>query len=93
MDAGSRGGRIRVSTRALPAALRVEIEDDGPGIPAAIRDKVFAPFFSTKKAGTGLGLPFARQVLAEHGTTLALESSDAGTRFSFDLPYANGDAS
>jgi PAS domain S-box-containing protein len=93
MDAGSRGGRIRVATRALPAALRVEIEDDGPGIPAAIRDKVFAPFFSTKKAGTGLGLPFTRQVLAEHGATLALESSEAGTRFSFDLPYASGEVS
>ena len=93
MDAGSRGGTIKVSTRALPGAVRIEIADDGPGIPAAIQDRVFAPFFSTKKAGTGLGLPFTRQVLAEHGATLELESSEAGTRFRFDLPYANGEAS
>ena len=93
MDAGSRGGTIKVATRALPDAVRVEIEDDGPGIPSAIKDRVFTPFFSTKKAGTGLGLPFARQVLAEHGATLALESSAAGTRFWFDLPYVNGEPS
>ena len=93
MEALSRGGTVRVRTQALPTALRCGVEDDGPGIPAELRDKVFTPFFSTKRAGTGLGLPFARQVLAEHDTTLELETSERGTRFWFDLPYAAGNAS
>jgi PAS domain S-box-containing protein len=92
MEAMSRGGTLRVSTRVLPGGLRCTIEDEGPGIPAAVREKVFTPFFSTKHAGTGLGLPFARQVLAEHGATLELETSEHGTRFWFDLPFATGDA-
>jgi len=88
MEAMSRGGMLKVSTAALPAAVRCTVEDDGPGIPSELRERIFAPFFSTKRAGTGLGLPFARQVLAEHDTALEFESSERGTRFWFDLPYA-----
>jgi PAS domain S-box-containing protein len=55
MEAMSRGGTLKVSTMALPTSVRCTVEDDGPGIPAELRDRIFAPFFSTKRAGTGSG--------------------------------------
>jgi PAS domain S-box-containing protein len=88
MDALPQGGNVELATRVVASGVRCEIRDDGPGIPPELKDKVFAPFFSTKHAGTGLGLPFARQVLAEHDADLELESSSRGTRFWFVLPFA-----
>ncbi len=93
MEAMPPGGRLRVSTRAATGGVLCMIEDEGPGIPPELRERVFAPFFSTKRAGTGLGLPFARQVLAEHASALEFESSNRGTRFWFVLPFGAGDLS
>jgi PAS domain S-box-containing protein len=93
MEALPPGGRISISTQVDTDGVRCTVADDGPGIPREIQERIFQPFFSTKRSGTGLGLPFARQVLAEHGATLALASTPgAGTRFSFVLPHARGEA-
>ena len=69
----------------------IEIEDNGAGIPPEIREKIFQPFFTTKEAGkgTGLGLPICRQIVADHGGAIALESSPgAGTLFRLAFPVA-----
>ena len=74
------------------AMVRVEIEDNGPGMDEATRKRVFEPFFTTKGpgVGTGLGLSVSYFIVAEeHGGTLAVESGPgAGTRFVVRLPIA-----
>jgi PAS domain S-box-containing protein len=96
MEALPHGGRVAVTTKATDAGLACSVVDDGPGIPPEVAERIFLPFFSTKHAGTGLGLPFVRQVLVEHGSTLELDAADdpapgRGARFHFVLPYADGE--
>ncbi len=55
--------------------LRIEIRDQGPGIPSELREKVFAPFFSNRTNGTGLGLAIVRQIAENHGGTIVIDSS------------------
>ena len=66
---------------------QVTIEDDGPGVPPEITERIFLPFFTTKPTGSGIGLPLARQILAGHGADLLLDKSPelGGARFSFRL--------
>jgi signal transduction histidine kinase len=85
------GGTIRISTRYLPAAGQVQISfwDNGLGIPPEIRDKIFDPFFSTKKTGegTGLGLSVSYGIIREHGGDIQVESEPGHwTRFTLTLP-------
>ncbi|MEP7026993.1 MAG: ATP-binding protein [Candidatus Eisenbacteria bacterium] len=92
MEALPHGGRISVTTRKVAGGVECAVADDGPGIPADVRERMFTPFFSTKRSGTGLGLPFVRQVIREHETTLELDSMPArGTRFAFVLSHAVAD--
>ncbi|MGQ9689345.1 MAG: sensor histidine kinase [Desulfobaccales bacterium] len=68
--------------------VTIEVRDNGPGIPEAIQDKIFQPFFTTKEEGTGLGLSIATRILGEHGGWLDLESRPGqGTTFTINLPY------
>jgi signal transduction histidine kinase len=72
---------------AMPQAWVVSIVDSGPGIPADARDKVFTPFFTTKRRGTGLGLPTAKRLVEAHGGTIAIDCPGAGgTRVIVQLP-------
>jgi len=67
--------------------------DNGPGVPASIRDKIFEPFFSTKEEGTGLGLSIASRIIQEHGGFLELTSREGeGAVFIITLPYREEDA-
>jgi len=56
----------------------VEIRDNGPGIPAALQERVLEPFFTTKARGGGLGLPIAKRSAELHGGSLTLTSPDTG---------------
>ena len=56
------------------------IEDNGPGIPEAILDQVFIPFFTTKREGSGIGLSLSRQIMTAHGGDVVIESAESGTR-------------
>jgi signal transduction histidine kinase len=86
------GGRVALRSEVGPAEgqLRVSIIDSGPGIPEAIAQKIFEPFFSTKGSkGTGLGLAVARKTVREHGGDLTLESIEGeGTTFRVTLPVS-----
>jgi signal transduction histidine kinase len=65
----------------------IRISDSGPGVPEAVRKRVFEPFFSTKEEGTGLGLSIAARIVEEHGGTLELESREGeGATFVIGLP-------
>ena len=61
--------------------------DDGPGIPASEREKLFLPYYSTKRRGSGLGLAIVRRIIAEHGGSIeAGDNTPHGTRFTIELP-------
>lgn len=84
-----RPGRVRLSTSLAGGRIRVEVQDDGPGIPPEHLDRVFEPFFTTKAAGkgTGLGLPVVYGIVSEHGGTISAENvPGGGARFTVDLP-------
>ena len=70
------------------AFVCIDVADDGRGIPANVRDSIFEPFFTTKPSGTGLGLAVVKRVVDAHGGELAVDSSEAGTRFRVMLPAA-----
>jgi two-component system, NtrC family, sensor kinase len=74
------GGEVRVSVRRAGGRVGIAVEDDGPGIPAEIRDRILDPFFSTKPEGegTGLGLTVTRTIADAHGGELAFEFPPRG---------------
>ena len=65
-------GTLRVAVEPAGRWVRVSVADTGPGIPAGREETIFAPFFTTKERGTGLGLAVARAAVAAHGGTLAI---------------------
>ena len=82
-------GNIRVATEFLDPDIVVTIEDDGCGMPPDVLERIFDPFFSTKKAGEGmgLGLSLSYQMVKNHGGDIRVESeADKGTRFWISLP-------
>ena len=88
-----RGGRVLVRTRAgMGGEVVVEVEDDGPGIPAGLRERIFEVFFSSRGGGTGLGLPIARQIIERHGGKIEVESTEGnGSTFRMHLPRHHAD--
>jgi len=67
--------------------LEVRIRDNGPGIPAAVKGRVFDPFFTTRTQGTGLGLSICQSIVREHGGSISIESVvGQGTTVILDLP-------
>ena len=71
--------------------LRIGIVDEGPGIPGAIRDRIFEPFFSTKSRGSGLGLSVCHSIVAKHDGRIDVTSSvGSGAAFEIYLPAAPG---
>jgi signal transduction histidine kinase len=65
------------------------VADNGPGIPAAVRNRVFDPFFTTKKDGTGLGLSISQKIARDHGGIITVSSVEGkGTTFQINLPVS-----
>jgi signal transduction histidine kinase len=88
-DAIGEGGRISLRAARLAAAggLVITVEDDGPGIGDEDKARIFTPFFTTKAAGTGLGLTISRALVEQHGGRLEVESVPGrGTIFVLVLP-------
>jgi two-component system nitrogen regulation sensor histidine kinase GlnL len=77
---------LRLGERILRMALRVDVVDDGPGVPAALRDTLFQPLVSGRADGTGLGLALSREIAHEHGGELRYSSWPGETVFSLFLP-------
>ena len=89
IEAMDRKGRIVIETaHDEPNHLvRIVIADNGPGIPPEEREKLFLPYYSTKRRGSGLGLAIVRRIIAEHGGTIdASDNEPTGTRFTIELP-------
>jgi two-component system nitrogen regulation sensor histidine kinase NtrY len=89
IEAMNRSGVITVETHhdASASLVRLIVSDDGPGIPVAEREKLFMPYYSTKRRGSGLGLAIVRRIVAEHGGTIEVgDNQPCGTRFTIELP-------
>jgi len=84
------GGDLMVSTEPDRRGVCLHVTDTGLGIPAKDLDRIFAPYYSTRKGGTGLGLPTVRRIVQEHDGTLEVHSEvGRGTRFTIWLPAAD----
>jgi len=83
------GGVLELQTYLKGDQVVLEIIDTGEGMPAETQSKMFDAFFSTKKDGSGLGLPTVRKIVeAHHGTIACQSESGRGTRFRIELPAA-----
>jgi len=83
------GGTLVVRLTKERDAAIIEVSDTGVGIPAADRERIFRPFFSTKARGTGLGLPITRRIIREHGGELTFCSRpEGGATFTIRLPLS-----
>jgi signal transduction histidine kinase len=91
IDAG--GKTIRIETSRDGGCARVDVVDDGPGIPVDVVPRIFDPFFTTKEIGkgTGLGLDIVQRIVAHHRGSVSVASHPGETRFSIRLPLATGD--
>lgn len=89
---GDKGLAVSLETiRSSPPRVRARISDHGPGVPPDLRERVFEPYFTTKKHGTGLGLALVRQTVETHeGTIVVSETPEGGggATFTVDLPSA-----
>lgn len=87
-EAAGPKGKVDVRLEVDRATRRatVRVEDDGPGLPTEIRDRLFRPFTTTKAEGTGLGLAIAHKLITLHGGDLRHEDREKGTTFAVSLP-------
>lgn len=85
-------GNASVSVQTSQTSLEILVDDNGPGIPAAEREQVFAPFYRIERSrnretgGVGLGLSIARAIIRHHGGDIVLSSNDPGLRAAVVLP-------
>ena len=81
------GGKLIVRAKTLNGKIQIEVEDTGKGIDAAILDKIFDLFVSTKEDGTGVGLAIVKQIVESHGGSIKVRcQANQNTTFSILLP-------
>jgi two-component system nitrogen regulation sensor histidine kinase NtrY len=89
VEAVGGAGQVTLETIWMPESrrARITVADDGPGIQADDKERLFLPYFSTKSNGTGLGLSIVHQIITDHGGTIWVEDvAPQGTRFVVELP-------
>ncbi len=78
---------VRTALDAEREVVELVVADSGPGIPSEDKERLFLPFFSTKRRGTGLGLAIVSRIVSEHGGSIRVEENrPAGTKFVIELP-------
>lgn len=86
-ESGKEEKKIEISTKKKPNSIIIEIKDNGHGIPKENYDKIFDPFYTTHKKGTGMGLPITKKIIETQNGRLELESEkNIGTTFRIILP-------
>lgn len=72
------------------SVIRLDVMDNGPGVPESLRSLLFLPLVTGRRDGTGLGLSLSQQIASAHGGLLTFEPMNQGSRFSLYLPFGNG---
>ncbi len=81
--------RVTLFVSHLPSGrIELQVRDNGPGIPDEVLPKIWTPFFTTRAQGTGLGLPFVREIVSDHHGTISVKTSPSGTTFVIELAAA-----
>jgi two-component system, sensor histidine kinase FlrB len=75
-----------LARRTPEGRAQIVVSDDGPGVPANIRERIFEPFFTTRASGTGIGLSIVKSVVEAHGGSVRLDASSCGATFVIELP-------
>lgn len=93
IQAMSKPGRITLRAAQESDYVRIEVEDEGAGIPSDDLERIFDPFFTTRSSGTGLGLSIAYQIVNQHGGHIAARKNpERGMTFTVTLPVATNTA-
>jgi two-component system, NtrC family, nitrogen regulation sensor histidine kinase NtrY len=95
-NAGQAGAkRVKIAWRRAGDRAHLVIDDDGPGVPETLRERVFDPYVTTKPHGTGLGLAIAKKTILEHGGSIEVSPAASplgGARFEIQLPLSAASA-
>jgi two-component system, sensor histidine kinase FlrB len=75
-----------LARRTATGRAQIVVSDNGPGVPAAIRERIFEPFFTTRARGNGIGLSIVKSVVEAHGGSVCLAESACGATFVIELP-------
>ena len=86
IEAAGANGHVQVGVAIESGVLHVRVTDDGPGIPDDVRQRIYEPFFSTKEAGTGMGMSIVHNFVAMHGGTIQIDTGPSGTTIDVVLP-------
>lgn len=86
------GGKVVVEVATGETSATVTVTDSGAGVPAELAERVFEPFFTTRRDGSGLGLAASRAIAESHGGGLELRDAEHGAAFVLSLPLADGAA-
>jgi signal transduction histidine kinase len=87
---GAGGAKLlEIASAVQDGGIVLRVSDSGPGVPSSLREKVFDPFFTTRKEGSGIGLSFCHRIIADHGGSLRVGTSRwGGAEFRIELPAA-----
>jgi signal transduction histidine kinase len=84
-------GTLELAATREGGEVRFTVKDDGPGVPAAVRERIFEPFVTTKSGGSGLGLALVQRIAAAHGGRAAIDPAQgSGATFSIWVPIGTG---
>jgi two-component system nitrogen regulation sensor histidine kinase GlnL len=83
---------VTIARHRYRHAIAVAIEDDGPGVPPELAERIFFPLVSGREGGTGLGLSLAQSFVSRHHGLIEFESAPGRTRFTILLPLGDGSA-
>jgi signal transduction histidine kinase len=90
IEAAPADGRVHIGAQPRASEALVSVDDSGPGIPPDAVERLFEPFYTTKAAGSGLGLSIVHAIITQHGGRISVGRSQAlgGARFEVSLPFA-----
>ena len=87
IDAMPQGGELTIRSKAIGERVEISVSDTGSGLTPEECERLFTPYYTTKKHGTGLGLAIVQSVVSDHGGKISVESAkDKGTSFRIELP-------
>jgi signal transduction histidine kinase len=75
-----------LARRSATGRAQIVVSDNGPGVPAQIRERIFEPFFTTRARGNGIGLSIVKSVVEAHGGSVCLADAARGATFVIELP-------